>query len=435
MSQIELSRSIFGDEATDWRRRLDLIVETMREMSLQSDAQAMVRAYGNRMRELLRVDRSVALSRRDLAAPKYRITRSSTWKEEINPWKQRERLPVLEGGLLGDLIYSDTPHVIDDLEVAEDDPAAEFLAGQRSLAAIPNYDQGVALNMTVLMREEPAAFNREQFPELVWMSNLFGRATHNLVLNEQVRTAYEMVDHEMKIIADIQRSLLPAELPEIPTMSLAAHYQTSHRAGGDYYDFFPLPEGQWGMLIADVSGHGSPAAVVMAITHSIAHTYPGPATPPSEMLNYLNRHLATRYTSKSGTFVTAFYGIYNPATRELAYGSAGHNPPRLKRCASGEVFSLAGTKGLPLGIIESEQYQQRTESLQPGDQMLFYTDGITEAQNASGELFGLERLDAVLGQCRDHADDLIQAVLRAVDEHTAGAPASDDRTLVVAKVT
>jgi sigma-B regulation protein RsbU (phosphoserine phosphatase) len=434
VSQIELSRSIFGDEVTDWRQRLDLIVETMREMSLQTDAQAMVAAYAKRMRELLRVVRSIALSRRDLEAPKYRITRSSTWKEDVNPWKQKDRLPVLEGGLLGELIYSDEPHIIDELEVDDDDPAAEYLAGQRSLVAIPNYDQGVALNMTVLMREEPAAFNREQFPELVWMSNLFGRATHNLVLNEEVRAAYEMVDHEMRIIADIQRSLLPAELPEIPTMSLAAYYQTSHRAGGDYYDFFPLSDGKWGVLIADVSGHGSPAAVVMAITHSIAHTYPGPATPPSEMLNYLNRHLSSRYTAKSGTFVTAFYGIYDPQTRELSYGSAGHNPPRLKRCAGGEIFSLAGTKGLPLGIIETERYEQRTETLRPGDQILFYTDGITEAHNPSGELFGLDRLDAVLGQCRDRADDLIEAVLAAVDEHTAGAPPSDDRTLVVAKI-
>src|SRR6185369_10191873 len=127
---------------------------------------------------------------------------------------------------------------------------------------------------------EPKAFNPDQFPEFVWMGNLFGRATHNLVLSDELRSAYNTVDREMQIVADIQRSLLPETLPKIPTLDLAAYYQTSRRAGGDYYDFFPLPDGRWGILIADVSGHGTPAAVIMAITHSIAHSFPGPPSSP-----------------------------------------------------------------------------------------------------------------------------------------------------------
>src|SRR5690349_24930591 len=150
---------------------------------------------------------------------------------------------------------------------------------------------------------------------MVQTNNLYGRATHNLVLAEKVKEAYEAVDEEMRIVAALQRSLLPDPLPKIPTMSVAAHYQTSHRAGGDYYDFFPLPDGKWGILIADVSGHGTPAAVLMAVTHTIAHTYGGPPTPPGTLLNFVNRHLAARYTNGNGTFVTAFYGIYDPASR------------------------------------------------------------------------------------------------------------------------
>src|SRR5690349_20491437 len=112
--------------AANWEYRLALIVETMREMSRQTDPQAMVRAYGAKMRQILPIDRSVSLSRRGLEAPKFRITRSSLWAEEVNPWKQKDRLPVLEGGLLAELIYGNEPLVIDDLRVAEDDPAAEF---------------------------------------------------------------------------------------------------------------------------------------------------------------------------------------------------------------------------------------------------------------------------------------------------------------------
>src|SRR5205807_7076210 len=131
------------------------------------------------------------------------------------------------------------------------------------------------------------------------------------------------LDRELKVVGDIQRSLLPAELPRVATLDLAAHYQPAQRAGGDYYDFFPLPDGQWGVFIADVSGHGTPAAVLMAVTHCIAHTHPGPPLPPARVLEYLNHHLSTRYTNLNGDFVTAFYGIYDSSSRGLTYASAG----------------------------------------------------------------------------------------------------------------
>jgi len=413
---------------------MKLIVETMREMSLQTDPQEMVRAYGDRVRQLTPADRRISLSRRDLNAPKYRITRSSTWPEVINPWKEKDRLPIFEGGLLGELIYGNEPRIIDDLVVSPDDPAREYLAGQRSLCAIPMFDQGVSLNMVVLMGEGRAAFDYERFPQMVWLSNLFGRATHNLVMAEELQHAYNAVDREMKMVADIQRSLLPAVLPIIPTLDLAASYQTAHRAGGDYYDFFQLPCGKWGILIADVSGHGTPAAVVMAITHSIAHNYPGPSTPPGLMLSHLNRQLSTRYSALPDTFVTAFYGIYDPAKRELTYACAGHNPPRLKRCMDGTLCILNGVAGLPLGISTDETYEEAALKLIPGDQVVFYTDGIVEAHNQAGVMFGTDRLDDALEECSLQAESLLNAVLASVEQFTAGQAADDDRTLLVARV-
>ncbi len=418
----------------DWEDRLDVIVDTMREMSRQADPQAMVRTYGSRVRALYPADRYIAVSRRGLEHPKYRVTRFSGWAEEINPWTQKDRLPVLEGGLLGELLYGDRPRIIDDLRLDPDDPGAEYVGDMRSLVAIPHYDGGDALNMAFLLRAEPAAFDREEFPEHVWMSNLFGRATHSLVLAEELKRAYAIVERELRIVADIQRSLLPRTIPEIPGLGLAAHYQTSQWAGGDYYDFFPLVDGRWGIMIADVSGHGTPAAVMMAITHSIAHAYPGPPDPPSAMLEYLNRELAARYTTEGDTFVTAFYGIYDPARRELTYASAGHNPPRLKRCEDGSIRSLDGVANLPLGVFPDQRYQQVTQALRPGDQIVFYTDGITDATDPSGRMFGLSRLDQALENCHLDASGLIEAVLDAVERFTAGQPAADDRTVLVAKV-
>jgi len=427
--------SLFTDpHEGDWRQRLGLIVEMMRHMSLQTDPQEMVRAYGERIRLLLPSDRAISLSRRGLTAPKYRITRSTTWEESINPWKERERLPLLEGGLLAELIYGDEPKVINNLDVATNDPAAGYLAGHRSLMAIPLFDQGVALNMVVRLRKEPSAFHEEQLPELVWLSNLFGRATSNLVLSEELQRAYQALDREFKIVGEIQRSLLPPQVPKIPTLDVAAYYQPSQRAGGDYYDFFPLPTGKWGIFIADVSGHGTPAAVLMAITHCMAHTHLGPPMPPAKVLEYLNRHLSSLYTNENGSFVTAFYAVYNPADRSLNYARAGHNPPRLKRCQDGTLMALDQASGFALGIMPDATFEECMQHLQPGDQIIFYTDGISETRNPEGKMFGTRRLDQALETCSLQASALLDSVLHCVDEFADGCAADDDRTIIVARV-
>jgi sigma-B regulation protein RsbU (phosphoserine phosphatase) len=380
------------------------------------------------------MDGRVSLSRRGLRSPENRVTRSTTWKEDINPWKEKDRLPLHRGGLFAEMLYKDEPRIIDDLQVSADDPAAIYLGEHRSLAAIPMFDQGVALNMVVLLRKEPGAFARNELAEQVWLSNLFGRATNSLVLTEQLHQAYQALDREFALVGEIQRSLLPSVLPKIPTMDLAAHYQPSQRAGGDYYDFFELPEGKWGIFIADVSGHGTPAAVLMAVTHCIAHSNPCPSNRPEQVLNYLNRCLATRYTAQNESFVTAFYAVYDPSQRTLTYSRAGHNPPRLKRCQDGSLIGLDAASGLPLGIDADNTYQERVHRLLPGDQIIFYTDGITEAHSVDGEMFTTERLDRELENCSLEASALLESVLVSVRDFTAGMPAEDDQTMIVARI-
>ena len=430
------SESTPSDIWSSWDRRLDFVVETMRDISRQTEPQRMVQTYVRRVRQLLPTDGFVSLSRRDLAFPHYRVTRSHVWGGEHDPWANPERLPVFAGGVLGELIYGEVPRVILDFDCPADDPAWEFLRGFRSLWAVPLYDQGLALNMVALLRREPGAFARdvERLPEHVWMSNLFGRATHNLVLGAEVRKAYDAVDRELQVVADIQRSLLARELPKVPTLALAVHYQTSRRAGGDYYDFFELPEGRWGFLIADVSGHGTPAAVMMAVTHSIAHTLHEEPDPPSKLLDFVNRHLARRYTNGTGTFVTAFYGIYDPRLRTITYANAGHNPPRHKRAGSIVLGSLEGGINLPLGIDPDETYSDCAQKFWPGDALIFYTDGITEARSRTGELFGPDRLDRILLAGEADAKALATETIRAVEDFTGGAAPTDDRTLLVATV-
>ena len=421
-------------EQTSSQQRLDVIVDMMRDMSRHTDPQAMVRSYAEKMQQFLSVDRRISLSRRGLEVPFYRITRSTTWTDEVNPWQEKDRLPLIQGGLLARLIHSNDPVLIDNLELSADEPAYEFLAGHRSLLAIPLYDQGVAMNMVIMLQREANGFDPEQIPDIVWRSNLFGRATNNLVLKEELGRAYNDLDREMKIVGQIQRSLLPAETPKIPTLDLASYYQPAQRAGGDYYDFFPMPDGQWGIFIADVSGHGTPAAVLMAVTHCIAHTHPGPPLPPGKLLDYLNGHLSSKYVGMNATFVTAFYGIYDPASRVLKYACAGHNAPRLKRCQDGVLRSLDQAGGLPLGVIDETSYEESQLQLKQGDQIIFYTDGITEAQSSQGTFFGTQRLDDELEKCSLQAEALMKSVLQAVETFANGRPADDDRTMIVARV-
>jgi len=426
--------SLTSNLGADWREQLAFVVETMKEMSSHTDPQEMRQAFSRRMRTLLPVDSSLSLSRRGLDFPQYRITRASRWEEDINPWKEKHRLPLLQGGVIAEWIYGDEPLLLDDFHVDAEDPAYEYLSGFRSVAVIPLYDGGVARNMVLLLRREPAAFSKEQFPQLVWISNLYGRATHNLVLSEQLKEAYQAVNYELQVVAQIQRSILPSHMPHIPNLSVAAYYQTSQQAGGDYYDFFSLPQGRWGFLIADVSGHGTPAAVLMAVTHALAHTYQGDHHRPGLLLEHLNRKLFRLHTSRSDTFVTAFYAIYDPQTRRMEYASAGHNPPRLKRCQDGSLALLDQAGGLPLGITPVQEYRSASLQLVPGDQVVLYTDGITEAHDPSGNQFGLARLDRALTKCEVGASDLLRAVIDELDQFTKEMPAHDDRTMLVLKV-
>ncbi|HEY3787917.1 MAG TPA: PP2C family protein-serine/threonine phosphatase [Urbifossiella sp.] len=413
------------------RSRLTASVELMRELSRSSDPHEMYQLFARRMDELFPVARRLTISRRGLHYPEYRITRCTLWKEPIDPWKEAHRLPVYSGGLLAELLYSDEPRVIDNLELDADDPAGEYLAGQQSLLAIPQFEQGSAVNAIILGREDAAAFPRERIPDLVMLSNLFARATQTLVLSKAVREAYESLDFELRTVADIQKALLPTGVPKVAGLDVAVHLQPAKRAGGDYYDFFELPGGKLGVLIADASGHGAPAAVLMAMTHSITHTLPHPVR-PGELLTHLNAHLARRYTRPTGSFVTAFYAVFDPAAGVLTYASAGHTPPRLRRKAGCQAV-LNRAQRLPLGIKPDEVYPEQSIALQPGDRVVLFTDGVIEAVNTDGDVFGTTRIDEALVEVIPTAQELLRSILDSWDAFTAGIPSADDRTLVVVK--
>jgi sigma-B regulation protein RsbU (phosphoserine phosphatase) len=418
-----------------WTEELAIIDRVMKSVSDITDPNDMVRTYWDGIGDLVPGDHYLALSRRGVEPPEFLITRSSRFTEHYNPWTQRDRLPRLSGGLLGEIAYADKPVVIDDLpaRLAPDDPGRFYLEGYQSLIALPQYEGGKGVNIGMTLFEPGDEFDHSILPMMHWQASLFGRGTQNLVLRNQLQKALADLDRELEVVGEIQRSLLPRELPRIDGFEVAAFYRTSARAGGDYYDFFPLDADGWGVFIADVSGHGTPAAVLMAITHAIAHTRPGRLRPPGDVMAHLNMHLARTYTT-AGTFVTAFYATLDPVNRHLTYASAGHNPPRLRR--AGRVIALDETAGLPLGIVEEEAFGEAGIALEPGDLLLLYTDGITEVMappdaEGSRELYGEERLDALLltPEART-AQGCVATIREAVTAFARGTPPTDDQTLI-----
>jgi sigma-B regulation protein RsbU (phosphoserine phosphatase) len=196
-----------------------------------------------------------------------------------------------------------------------------------------------------------------------------------------------------------------------------------------------MPDGRIGVLIADVSGKGAAAAVLMAILRSIVHDevdrtgFMGPAA----LLGYADRRLRAMGLSERGAFVTAFCGVFDPSSGQLIYSCAGHNPPRLLHVLNRTIVSLDGAATFPLGLTEEpDGHTEAAAVLRPGDIALFYTDGITEAVSPDNDFFGVERLDEVLRTLPDplSASAAVQAVSHATVTFAANAPPTDDQTLV-----
>jgi len=409
--------------------RLRRIDDLVMEMSVQDDAERLVRVFARQGAFLVRRDGFLSLSRRDLVAPHYRITRSWRWREPINPWTEAHRLPLLDRGLLGELLYVGKPAVLNRLEVDTDDPAREHLDGMRSLACVPSYDHGEPLNMVTLLSRESDAFTATDLENFLLHANLLGRAVNNLVLAQQLDEAYRKLDEEMQQAGRVQRALLPAELPAIDGLELGASYVTCSRAGGDYYHVLPLPDGRWGLFLADVSGHGVGAAVGTAMLHTLLHSCPEPGAPPSRVLALLSQRLRT--LAPDGMFATAFYGVFDPAARRLSYSLAGHPLPLLRR-RNHHVRELEPTDGLPLGVLGPDAWTEKAITLTPGDGLLLYTDGLVEGMNGTGEMFSKERLADAVRMGPRRARRLVEHVERHYLNYRGDAPDLDDRTLLAA---
>ncbi len=239
------------------------------------------------------------------------------------------------------------------------------------------------------------------------------------------------LERELTIAADIQRSFLPKEGSAAERGGLAVHAAMipAHAVGGDFYDFFWLDENRLGVVIGDVSGKGVPAALLMAVTRSLLRAGALRGEEPGPCLEEVNR-LLMRDTAAE-RFVTLFYAVFNIERGELNYANAGHNAPVLLR-ASGTVEQLSGAQ-LVIGAVPEARYSTRCVRLHCGDQLFLYTDGVSEALNPQREQFSEQRLQRLLSEAvGDSPQGLIDRVVCAVRDFAAGAPQSDDITVLAA---
>ena len=266
-------------------------------------------------------------------------------------------------------------------------------------------------------------------PLFVVVAMTIGVLLRGYVVKERERRA---VEQELAVARRVQQDLLPKGPLTAGGVQVAGANLPCFAVGGDYFDYFPLPDGRLGVTIGDVSGKGVPAALLMSKLQAILRGESSRAASVAEVVEGANRQLMDSMEG-SRKFVTLFYAALDPATRTLRYTNAGHNPPMLLR-ADGRL-ELLETGGLLVGIFAQAAYEEGTAELGPGDALVLFTDGVTEAEDRRKAQYGEERLEALIrgargGAAREIGDRICQEVLR----FSKGTHQADDITVVVIKV-
>ena len=247
--------------------------------------------------------------------------------------------------------------------------------------------------------------------------------------NAALEKAQAQLKAELEVARSLQLAILPAAFPARPGCEGAARMIPATTMGGDFYDYIELPDGQIGLVIADVSGHGVPAAFFMAVARTNLRELAVRHTDPGDCLAQTNDALCAQ--NPLDLFVTVFYCILDPKTGVLHYANGGHNPPYVRR-AAGPIESLNGAGGLVLGAMPGVRFPTHTVQLLRGDQLVLYTDGVTEAFNPTEELYGTERLvDEVRVHGSGTPDALVERICQSITNFAGTAPQSDDITLTV----
>jgi sigma-B regulation protein RsbU (phosphoserine phosphatase) len=308
-------------------------------------------------------------------------------------------------------------------------------APAEKLLAVPILADGRWLGVLIVADKENRAGSIDDFTEAdERVASLFANqaaiALENARLHREA-VEKEKMEREMELAASIQKTILPETLPDVPGLLVAGGNRPAKQVGGDYFDVYPLADGRTALCVADVSGKGVPAALLVSTVHACLHLLvPNNASDLPSLVARVNRHLVG--FSSTRKFATLFIAVFDPAKGTLTYVNAGHNPGLW---VSPGGVTLLPSGGVPVGMMPGVTHKQAVIQVAPGDTLLLYSDGITEALNGADEEFGMERLTAlaVEGRAQPPAE-LSQSIFGAVSDFTTGVAQYDDQTVLIARV-
>ena len=310
-----------------------------------------------------------------------------------------------------------------------DSPALRRLKAEGVAMVVPLVSQGELVGIINLGQrrsdQEYSSDDRRLLNDLAVQAAPAVRVAQLVRQQELAAVERERIESELRVARTIQQTLLPKAVPALDGWEIAAYWQPARAVGGDFYDFLQFPDGRLGLVIADVTDKGVPAALVMATTRTLLRAAAERLISPSEVLERANEVLCPDIPPKM--FVTCLYAVLDPATGRLQYANAGHDMPYLRRRSGVEELRA---RGMPLGLLPGMQYEEKEVMLAPGDTVLFYSDGLVEAHNSERAMFSFQRLS---GLVNDHpgGGDLIRHLLAELDSFTGpGWEQEDDVTML-----
>jgi serine phosphatase RsbU (regulator of sigma subunit) len=429
---IALERARLFDQLRDQRIEeqaalLDLSNQLLGRLDLDDVMECLVQE----VRRLLRVD-ACALLLPGEEPGQLVFGAASGW--HVDPVTNRYQVSSVEGGGPGLVMRTQKPLLVEDVGVSDSATCgADWLRseGFRGHAVVPLVVDNRPIGALMIDVRAPRLWDRDEVRFLRLMANQAAIAIEKARLHRE-EIERERLEQELAVGRQIQLSMLPEACPVVPGWEFATFYEAARQVGGDFYDYFELPKSRrLGIVIADVADKGVPAALFMALSRATIRAAALDGRGPSATMTQANGLILK--DSKDSLFVTAFYATLDTGSGRLTYANAGHNRPLWLRVGPGEVQELAA-RGIALGVLEDIELQEREIDVAPGDLLVFYTDGVTEAMDADGQPFGVERLRQVLAADPGaSADQAVSAVVDAVMAFTGDAPQSDDIAIFVVR--
>jgi sigma-B regulation protein RsbU (phosphoserine phosphatase) len=411
-------------------RHLATLYEITRKLNSSLDLKEVLDYVMDRVIEVTGAERGFLMLRHeDTGILDFRVARGINKQDLDKPKFQVSRTIVNQVAESGESILTDNA------QSAYADTQSVVMMALRSILCVPIKVKDRLIGVVYVdNRLHEATFDEGHLELVAAFASQAGVAIENARLYE-IAVEKGRLQRELEMAHNIQQELLPSSFPVLPGYELATYWDSAREVAGDFYDCFLVEDGQgMGVVIADVSGKGAPAALFMAVARSLIRGSALAADSPEDMLRQVN-HLITVDAGSSGMFVTVYYSLFKSGGHMLGV-NAGHNQPLLWRAKDGSLEWLP-KGGRALGWFEDLPINGYQCQLEPGDMVIFYTDGLTEAEQVNHAAYGEERLAEIVQQHanRTTAQGMIDAIIKSVQEFVGEAPPFDDRTIVVVRYT